>query len=195
MSKSLGNFVTIDDSLDHWGGGVLRLNMLKTNYRQPIDWTQQSLKEAGRELSKWSEQLLSVDVSSAEIDNRVVLALLDDLNTAEAIAELRRLHKTGDLATLSASLEFLGISLNVNDIQGRKHKRLYAETGHYSMELGHAQSAQKERELIEFKVSSRLEARKAKNWAESDRIRGELTDMGIAIMDNKDGTTSWEVKR
>ncbi len=48
---------------------------------------------------------------------------------------------------------------------------------------------------VEPLIAARLEARKAKNWAESDRIRDELAAMGIAIKDNKDGTTSWEVKR
>ncbi len=206
MSKSLGNFVTINDSLNHWGGAVLRLNMLKTNYRQPIDWTQQSLKESGRELSKWSEQILPAGMPSGKISDRVVSALADDLNTPDAITELRRLHKFGDFADLLSSLAFLGISLNVKDIQGRKHKRLYAEPAHYSI-TGSTATLYVTRSdgTMEFDgetkakadslVAARAEARKAKDWAESDRIRDELTAMGIAIKDNKDGTTSWEVKR
>ncbi len=52
-----------------------------------------------------------------------------------------------------------------------------------------------ERDKVDSLIATRLEARKAKNWAESDRLRDELAKMGIAIKDNKDGTTSWEVKR
>ncbi len=184
MSKSLGNFVTISDALDHYGGAVLRLNMLKAHYRQPIDWTAASLKETGREVARWAMLVAEADKEPGGVPDGVTAALLDDLNTPQVITEMRALYSNRNAAGLSAAARLLGFSLEDADIQGRKHKQPYAEAGGLRM-TGHE---------IEARVAARTAARAAKNWAESDRIRDELAAMGVMLKDSKDGTT-WEIAR
>ena len=88
MSKSLGNFVTIRDLLNDWPGEVLRLNMLKTHYRQPIDWTLKSLEESARTLDDW--YWFAADGTTTKPAPAVIAALSDDLNTPKAIARAAR---------------------------------------------------------------------------------------------------------
>jgi cysteinyl-tRNA synthetase len=103
MSKSLGNFVVIRELLNSWPGDVLRLNMLHTHYRQPIDWTTTGLNTARNELLAWSELIaerlggnLDFAKPADDIDAGVIDALLDDLNTPLA---LTRLHHLFEAAT------------------------------------------------------------------------------------------------
>jgi cysteinyl-tRNA synthetase len=114
MSKSLGNFVTISEALSGWQGRELRLFMLSTHYRQPINLTRASLFEAR---SIWRDLVLATDDVAPSVDPPadLVSALCDDLNTHEAIMVLHQLKEralTGDLDAarqLSAGLEFLGL--------------------------------------------------------------------------------------
>ncbi len=185
MSKSLGNFVTINELLKDWPGEVLRFNMLRTHYRQPIDWTNKGLENSFHVLDDlW--RAASPQAIPAIPNAGVLEALSDDLNTPEAIAQLhvirRKVVQGGQGARsgeLAASLRFLGIDL---DNFGRWIKTSLQKT-------------LSDVSRIDSLVEDRLEARKVKNWTESDRIRDELAAIGIAIKDNKDGTTSWEVKR
>ena len=89
MSKSLGNFFTIHDLLKDWPGEVLRFNMLRTHYRQPIDWTMKGLEESEKTLDRWYE--LAGQGSSARLSDPVLEALADDLNTPKMLAELHAL--------------------------------------------------------------------------------------------------------
>ncbi len=175
MSKSLGNFRTISDELGNWGGEILRFNMLKTNYQQPIDWTNSSLEEAVDELQMW--KVSTVNVEPGSVDLEFVEVLSHDLNTHEAITRLRKLHKEKNFSALLGSLNLIGFSLSDNAT-----RRFFNETVVDELKVTQL-------------ITARLEARRTKNWAESDRIRDELSSMGITIKDNKDGTTSWEVRR
>ena len=190
MSKSLGNFVTISDLLDHarfggrkWPGEVLRLAMLKTHYRQPIDWTAKSLEDAYSLGLEWRKLVQGEEFDvDAPPDAGVVEALSNDLNTHEALVRIGQLADLArkdhsKLAGFVSSAQLLGF------LQSRTH---------FS---GPDESISFDRSKIDLMVAARLEARKAKDWAESDRIRDELAAMGVQIKDNKDGTTSWEVKR
>jgi len=214
MSKSLGNFVTIHELLhtekfggQEWDGAVLRLAMLRTHYRQPIDWTVRALEEAHTTCVEWHVSTFGVPSRRAAA-SEVIDALTDDLNTAAAFATMHRLHKDalrGDqeaAIALKASMELLGIkpdprfdkylllkrSVDVpttpalEELRARELSEFFALIG-------------KSQQEIETLITARLAARAAKNWAESDRIRDELAAMGIALKDNKDGTTTWEVKR
>ncbi len=174
MSKSLGNFLTINQLLKDWPGDVLRFNMLRTHYRQPIDWTLKSLDESWRILEGFFGNAGVVHADAGKISGAVREALADDLNTPKAIAELHALDRPGAQNELGETLRALGFTGNLSSPQ--------AETA-------------VDEPAVNALITARLEARKAKNWAESDRIRDELAAMGIAIKDNKDGTTSWEVKR
>ncbi len=133
MSKSLGNFVTIHELLNtdkfggrSWPGDVLRLAILKTHYRQPIDFTVRALEEARSELKSWANQLAHTDAMNLSIGQRgcgnppmpseeVLASLMDDLNTPKALTELRSIFSrllNGDVTahySLIQSCEFLGL--------------------------------------------------------------------------------------
>jgi len=174
MSKSLGNFLTINELLKDWPGDVLRFNMLRTHYRQPIDWTLKSLEESWRILEGFFNNAGAVHAEPGKIGKAVLEALSDDLNTPKAIAELHALDRPGAQNELGETLKALGFAGKLSSPK--------AETA-------------VDEATVNGLITARLDARKAKNWAESDRLRDELAKMGIAIKDNKDGTTSWEVKR
>ncbi len=182
MSKSLGNFFTIHDLLADWPGEVLRFNMLRTHYRQPIDWTVRGLEESWRVLDDY--YAVAGDTEGETISGGVLEALADDLNTPQVITALhglRNLAQGGDALArdeLAASLRFLGF------LQDTKQDwNALRQTGK-DIDAG----------KIDALVAARTAARKAKDFSESDRIRDELVAMGIVLKDSKDGTT-WEVAR
>ena len=170
MSKSLGNFITIRDVLKDWPGEVARFNMLRTHYRQPIDWTLKGLEESYstlRSLTDWPD---FVGGGGSDFAPILLDALCDDLNTPMAIAALHELRKNEQFALLGPTLRSLGFGSRPES------KRAV------------------DRSQVERMIAIRLEARKAKNWNESDRIRDELAAMGVVLKDSKDGTT-WEIAR
>jgi len=185
MSKSLGNFVTIRQALADWPGEVVRFAMLKTHYRQPIDWTVASLKETERELDRWYPVAKQYASSAAMIPPEFEETLNDDLNTPDAITVLRRLYKetAEDVAYAGARLVSCGQLLGL-------FNKTESEWAHWKP----ASLAIDEIHVAHL-INARLQARASKNWGESDRIRDELVGLGIALKDNKDGTTTWEVKR
>ena len=197
MSKSLGNFVTIADLLEtekfggkKWLGDILRFNMLRTHYRQPIDWTLRSLETSLHLLDDLSIAAFKHPVS-AKPNQYVEAALCDDLNTPDVVTSLYSIRKQIALAgegpkaiELAENLEFLGFNLKTfNDWKAT----LAAQVLSHFAGIDESQ--------VQHLITARLVARVAKNWNESDRIRDELDTMGVAIKDNKDGTTTWEVKR
>ncbi|NLR95548.1 cysteine--tRNA ligase [Rhizobium sp. P38BS-XIX] len=184
MSKSEGNFVTIYELLETdklgdrtWPGDVLRLAMLMTHYREPIDFSVKRLEEAERLIAKWP----AADVGDASPDPTVLGALGDDLNT---VAAIQALHALAQAANADASL--LPVFAASADLLGLLPKKA---------EVDNAVVAE-----IDAKVRQRLELLKAKNFAEADKLREELTAMGVQLKDGKDAatgerTTSWEIKR
>jgi cysteinyl-tRNA synthetase len=167
MSKSLGNFVTIHELLQDWPGEVLRFNMLRSHYRQPMDWTVHGMKESWGILERWYQAV--ADIEAPRVGENVLAALSDDLNTPQAIAEL---HQTSP-AQIAGGLALLGFSLKPDAIAAR---------------MTHDPNE------IESAITARNAARKAKDFKESDRIRDELAAKGIVLKDGPAGTT-WEVKR
>ncbi len=139
MSKSLGNFITIREALADWPGEVLRLNMMMTHYRKPIDWTKDSLKLAFSTLDGWKEKMQAQaqaqglgwqegnreQYEALEPDEALIAQLDNDLNMPGAIAELHRLAKSRDIADghrLFASLRFLGLT-SFDDMQTYEKER------------------------------------------------------------------------
>jgi cysteinyl-tRNA synthetase len=167
MSKSTGNFFTIRELLADWPGEVLRFNMLRSHYRQPIDFTLAGLKESWSTLERW--YAVTEPLADPAPDDAFLAALEDDLNTPAAIASL---HQAGDVA-LAGGLGFLGFSNVQMKIAAKKVVDTVA---------------------IADAIAARLAARKAKNFVESDRIRDDLLAQGIVLKDGPDGTT-WELKR
>jgi cysteinyl-tRNA synthetase len=194
MSKSLGNFVTIRELLENWNGigwpgEALRFNMLRTHYRQPIDWTAHSVDESHKILWEWYEGLEKVKAANAP-PTAVVEALVDDLNTAQVITELHKLHRSGDEAAFLAALRFLGFSGNRKNLS-----RIISAAVHMKGEAKVSVTTQVIRaDEVNKLVEARNAARKAKDFKESDRIRDELAAMGVVLKDSKDGTT-WEIAR
>jgi cysteinyl-tRNA synthetase len=178
MSKSDGNFVTIHDLLHtdtfggrKWPGEVLRLAMLMTHYREPIDFSVKRLEEAERLLSKWP----ALEPTNTAPHETVLSALTDDLNTVAAVQALHALAQS-DAEAFFASADLLGIT-------PKKHV--------VSTALA---------EGVESIIQLRLEMLKARNFAEADRIRDDLLAKGIQLKDGKDPDsgariTTWEVKR
>jgi cysteinyl-tRNA synthetase len=193
MAKSLGNFVTVHELLTSWQGyawpgEALRFNMLRTQYRQPLDWTLVGLDEAHKTLWEWYGDLEGKPASgdhAGGFPGGVLDALMDDLNTPKAITEMHRLHSAGKWNELRAALGFLGFSGERANIE-----RVKADDE--GVVAGKAQ--------VDALIGARNAARAAKNFREADRIRDELAAMGITLKDAKDPktgelVTTWEVAR
>ena len=188
MSKSLGNFVTIRDLLDQWPGEVVRFIMLRTHYRQPMDWTVAGLREAERTLANWYE--LAGDVEAGPLDEEALAALADDLNTPGAIAALHELRADaarGNPRAASRLKSTAGL-LGLLDLT----PGAWAEARQTGLGLDES--------LVSELVEARVEARKAKDFAEADRLRIEIEALGIMLKDGKDPetgelVTTWEVRR
>ena len=194
MAKSAGNFVTIRELLADWPGEVLRFNMLRTHYRQPLDWTVRGLQESSKILDEWyalsavtgRQRIIPDGGENCELHPPFLDALCDDLNAPKAITELHQLRHAvvhgSDVTALNAfvdSLTFFGfLHETFSDWDARKHSTRGIDAS-----------------KVEKVIDERHAARKAKNFKESDRIRDELKAMGIDLEDHKDGTTTWKVKR
>jgi cysteinyl-tRNA synthetase len=194
MSKSLDNFVTINELLhtrkfgsNKWHGYVLRLAMLMTHYTQPIDWTVERLVEARKSLKDWVDTAIGFDDQPEPPPSELIVALSDDMNTPEAINIVRGLYRSAGrrlnadaCKKLNAALRFLGIWA------GEPTLDIYG----YGYEVRHGPSDSDVQPLI----AKRNDARARKDFKEADRIRDELAAMGVVLKDSKDGTT-WEIAR
>jgi cysteinyl-tRNA synthetase len=193
MSKSLGNFVTIRELLADWPGEVLRLNMLKTHYRSPIDWTLKGVEESKRVLDSWYDIVGDDTQERGEIDEEMNSLLGDDLNTSGAITRLHAIaaSRTGTSGQaqidikrkLKASAMLLGL------LGGTRAE--YLESNPKTVVVN--------RDVVEALISNRTAARARRDFKESDRIRDELAAMGVVLKDGKDADgkpiTTWEIAR
>lgn len=189
MSKSLGNFVTINELLRDWPGEAMRLAMLATHYRQPTNWTEKGLEDARRTLDHWYE--LTADApSGSPLCADVLQALEDDLNTPQAIAALHALRSEAAkgskpaAACLKSSAQLMGL-LQLNQDEWKAWRPASLSIDEHK---------------VQTLIAARNAARKAKNFKEADRIRDELSAMGIQLKDAKDPATgeivtTWDVKR
>ena len=179
MSKSLGNFITIRELLNDWPGEVLRLNMLKTHYRSPIDWTLKGVEESKKVLDSWYDIVGDIQVSG-EPDEAVGAQLGYDLNTSGAITRLHaiaagRVAASGQLKASAMLLGLLG-----------QTRTEYLASNPKAIEVNSS--------VVDALIADRTAARARKDFKESDRIRDELAAMGVVIKDSKEGTT-WEIAR
>jgi cysteinyl-tRNA synthetase len=179
MSKSLGNFITINELKKNYNGQVVRLAMLSTHYTQPFDWNENILDVSQKSLDKWYE-FYSDD--KEEISEENLKFLLDDLNTPLMISNIHELYKkakTGDSLSakqLSSSCKILGLFNQTHD-EWKNFKKIGKITA----------------KEIEKLISERDKARSKKDFKTSDEIRDLLVSKGVLIKD-KDGITTWEYK-
>jgi cysteinyl-tRNA synthetase len=189
MSKSLGNFYTVHDLLKEFPGEAIRLALLAAHYRQPLDFSKRAISEAKTQLDRLYGALRNAsDVEPAvEPDNTVVRqALEDDLNTPSAIANLHglatRLNRETDeierrwtKGALLAGAALLGLLAEDPEAWFK---------GTVTVDDGALDEA-----AIEDMIGRRVEARKARDFTEADRIRDELSEAGIVLEDGAGGTT------
>ncbi|MBO6850498.1 MAG: cysteine--tRNA ligase [Marinobacter sp.] len=190
MSKSLGNFFTIREILEKYPPEIVRYFLVSSHYRSQVDYSEESLEEAGRTLTRLYHALRGVipakGVAPTGHDQRFEEVMSDDFNTAGAIAVLhavandinqhRREGRDEQAREAAAVLVRLGGVLGL--LQQDPEAFFQADTGG-------ALSA----EDIEAMIQARADARKAKNFAEGDRIRDELAEKGIILDDSREGTT------
>lgn len=169
MSKSLGNFVTVKDLLDKGvKGEVIRLALLSSKYNEPLDWNDKLVDDAKKALDKWYRQRPQdhEEAITLTLDNAFIKALCDDMNIPKAIS----LMHDASPPERTVMARMLGL-LQQQSMQWFK---------------GDGEDSS----IIDL-VQARMAAKKAKNWAEADRIRKELADSGIVLEDRPDGTTDW----
>lgn len=199
MSKSVGNFITITELLEtdnfggkKWPGEVLRLAMLMTHYRQPIDFTVSSLEVAEKILDGWYKLIGDVEVPKTS-DYEVGLAedaLADDLNTPKAITLMHSF--SDDVRTGGA--DAAGRFKRAANLLGLLNLTAAEWTARQQADMTIDESR------IADLIQARLDARAAKDFARSDEIRDQLAADGILLKDGKDAATgapitTWEVKR
>lgn len=202
MSKSLGNFFLLRDVLEHYDGRVIRLFVLSSHYRKPIDFSDAELTQAKTSLERIENALMRgkeavIDVKAdgsscmelkeqlAVAKEKFIAAMDEDFNTSMglgAIFELvKELNKAVDTPINAEGAEVVKETVEyiINVMEEALGVKLKLETV-----VGNMTS-----ELIEFILELRREARNEKNWAMSDKIRDRLAEMGIKIKDGKDKTT------
>jgi len=182
MSKSQGNILKIDSLRNKVNGQVLRLALVSTHYKQPLDWNDKLLSECEKTINKWYESYIDIDKQSL-IPDEYLAPLYDDLNTPGYIANLHKLFEKSQKGNLKdkeifvSACNFIGLlSENKNDW--------------YNFKQNLSKITEDE---IKQKINERNSARKNKDYKEADKIRNELLDKGVLIED-KDDTTIWKFK-
>jgi cysteinyl-tRNA synthetase len=179
MSKSLGNFITVQDLLGDHDGEVIRLALLLTHYHQPLDWTDQQLVSAKQMLDRFygALDLVNEPLDAQAESVEATEALADDLNTPQALAVLHdlanQLYKTPSLH-LASQLKNAATLLG---ILGRSPKEWFQGKS----DVGILD--------IEALIQQRNDAKKAKNFAAADQIRADLLSKGVILLDTGAGTT------
>lgn len=183
MSKSLGNVVLLKDLLEKWDGEVIRFAMLSGHYRMPLDWTPDLLAQAKTTLDRIYGALGQVwETPDAAANAQSVLnALADDLNTPEALAALSQLATDANKAEHHDEMAFAKANLLA---AGNLLGLLQSTPADWAKGTDSNQNAR-----IDAMVAARDAARKAKDWAEADRLRDALAAEGIEIMDGAQGAT------
>jgi cysteinyl-tRNA synthetase len=193
MSKSLGNFFTVREVLSRYQPEVVRFFILRAHYRSPLNYSDQHLDDAKSALARLYIALKGREIPPATaIDwngphaQRFKNAMDDDFNTPEAVAVLfdlaSEVNRTGSLADM-ALLKSMGGLLGLLQRDPQQHLQDESLAG----------DAKFTPERIEEMIQQRLSARAARNFAEADRIRKDLSDADILLEDGPDGT-SWRRK-
>jgi cysteinyl-tRNA synthetase len=188
MSKSLGNVLLVHDLLKTIPGEVIRLALLSAHYRQPLDWSSDTIDAARRMLDRLYGAVRGIDVSeaaraAAEVPKALIAALEDDLNTPKAMAEFfalaRALNKSNDAAEMEKLAARMYAAGELMGLLRNDPEEWFA--GDVDGDMPAAE--------IEALIEQRNQARKDRDFQAADTIRDRLADAGIAIEDGPDGTT------
>lgn len=194
MSKSLGNFFTIREVLKQYRPEVLRYFIIASHYRSPLNYSEETLEQARGALERFYSALRGIAPVVPAADDawveRFRNAMDDDFNTAEALAvlfdlvrEVNRADKAGDVAEAA---QLAGRLVQLGGILGI----LQDDAASYLQSAGLVQSSDGLSDGdIDALIVARAEAKKAKNFAEADRIREELLSKGVILEDSRQGTT------
>ena len=188
MSKSIGNVLLVHDLLQQAPGEAIRVTLLNTHYRSPLDWTDDALHQSRRILDRLYGALqelgdVKIDVSAKDVPGEFLAALEDDLNTPAAFAVLYKLAKQANTESDAGKRKVCKQQLlAAGDMLG------ILQQDPVSWFRGSGEIDEKK---INALLASRSTAKLAKNFALADQIREQLTTMGIAIQDRPDGTSSW----
>lgn len=205
MSKSEGNFVTINELLAtekfggrKWPGEVLRLAMLMTHYREPIDFSVNKLVEASNIIEKWKTAAEGAQPSTLKIDGEVLDSLANDLMSPKALQSLSNLaSRINVLRHEQRSNDGTSLEAEIRDLQAL----LVGSAGLLGFNVDKRTEVSDDLSAaVQALVDMRLEMLKVKNFAEADKIRDDLAAKGIQLKDGKDKetgerVTTWEVKR
>lgn len=188
MSKSIGNVLLVKELLEHAPGEAIRVTLLSTHYRSPLDWTDDALKQSSRNLDKLYGALqdlqdIDVEVTAEDVPAAFLQALKDDLNTPAAFAELHKLAKqannekgTALKSSIKKQLLAAGNMLGI----------LQQDPNEWFRGMGNI-----DEDEIQKLLDSRAQAKNDKNFELADEIRDKLTAMNVQIQDHPDGTSSW----
>ncbi|MDJ0792713.1 MAG: cysteine--tRNA ligase [Woeseiaceae bacterium] len=188
MSKSLGNVLLVHDLIETIPGEVIRLALLGAHYRQPLDWSAETIESARRMLDRLYGAVRGVDVSAeacaaADVPEALIAALEDDLNTPKALAEFFALARALNKASDPAEIESLAAQMfAAGDLMG------ILQNDPEEWFAGHVEGDMPADE-IEALIAKRNEARAAKDFQAADAIRDQLKDAGVIIEDGAGGTT------
>ena len=181
MSKSMGNIVAINKLRENINGQVVRLALLSSHYKQPLDWNEKLIQESQNTLDKWYGQFEKTD--SEELEDEVLNPLLEDLNTPEYISKLHLLYDESSKGNKSSKVKFLTACKLIGLLEEDKQ----------SWENFKKSKAKVDENFINQKIMDRNDARKKGNYKLADTIRKELETNGVVIKDKKDKTT-WKYK-
>ncbi len=194
MSKSLGNFFTVQEVLEKYPAEVVRYLLISSHYRSHTNYSEESLQEAGVRLERFYTALRGVELSGvkaeegSDFEQRFYASMDDDFNTPEALAvlfdlvrEVNRLRAEDETKVLSLAALLVKLGGVLGLLQG-------------SPEVFLKSGSDADESWIESMIQKRIDAKKAKDFAESDRIRDELAAQGITLQDGSGGTT-WKIER
>ena len=181
MSKSIGNIVAIHKLRENINGQVVRLALLSSHYKQPLDWNEKLIKESQNTLNKWYGLFEKTD--SEELQDDVLDPLLEDLNTPEYISKLHLLYDESSKGNKSSKAKFLSACQLIGLLEDDKR----------SWENFKKSKAKVDESFISKKIKDRNNARKQGDYKLADVIRKELENNGV-IIEDKENQTTWKYK-